>query len=130
MRPTFWLNGRAWRVVRVGPNDPALFDRTGKQAVATTDPRTGMVRISRDLHGDFLARVLVHEVAHCALVSFGMMDELHEWCAPGREVEAEEWACNLLADYGLTVLRAAYAAIGPLAWDYLPAEFERVARAR
>lgn len=129
MPPTFYMGGRGWHVTRVAPNDAALIDRTGALCLATTDPETGVVRVSSALSGDMLARVLVHELAHCAMVSYGLLDELHGWCAPGREVEAEEWACNLLADYGLTVLRAAYSAIGPRAWDYLPREFERIARA-
>lgn len=130
MSATFEMNGRGWRVVRVAPDDAALIDRTGTMTVATADPETGVIRLSSALAGDDLARVLVHEVAHAAMVSYGMLDELHSWCAPGFEVQAEEWACNLLADWGLTVLRAAERVIGARAWDYLPREFERVARAR
>lgn len=124
------MNGRGWLVTRVAPDDAALVDRTGALCLATTDPATGVVRVSSALSGDMLARVLVHEVAHCAMVSYGLLEDLHAWCAPGREVEAEEWACNLLADYGLTVLRAASASMGARAWDCLPREFERLLQAR
>ena len=129
MSPTFYMNGRGWTVRRVAPHDAALVDRTGALCLATTDPETGVVSLSSELSGSMLSRVLVHEVAHCAMVSYGLLDSLHEWCAPGREIEAEEWACNLLADYGLTIIRAASSVVGPRAWDYLPREFERVLKA-
>lgn len=130
MAPTFTLNGRAWKVTRVAPGDAALVDRTGTLTVATTDPATGIIRVSSALRGEELARVMVHEVAHAAMVSNGLLEDLHAWARPGFEVRAEEWACNLLADYGLNVLRAAHRAVGPVAWDYLPREFERMFAAR
>lgn len=120
------MNGRKWRMVRVDPESSALIDRTGRRTVATTDPKSNLVCISSDLHGDELARVTIHEMAHAAMVSFGLIDEIAQWARPERQIEAEEWCCNFLADYGMVVFRVAYALIGDLAWDVLPRELGSV----
>lgn len=122
---SFRLNGRTWRVQYVEPYDLRLVDRTGTLCVATTDPKTNVVYLSDELEGDFLVRVLVHEIGHCALVSFNLMDDIHRLCRPDLWVEAEEWICNFIADYGLCVFKAAYAVLGDDAWMAVPYELER-----
>ena len=124
----FWLNGQKWRMVRVEPNSSALIDRTGRLTVATTEPQSRLICLSKALSGDDLARVAVHEIAHAAMVSFGMLDEIARWARPDMRIEAEEWCCNFMADYGMTVFRTAYALVGPMAWDVLPSELGRAAR--
>lgn len=121
----FRLNGRTWRVQYVEPYDLRLVDRTGTLCVATTDPKTNVVYLSDELEGDFLVRVLVHEIGHCALVSFNLMDDIHRLCRPDHWVEAEEWICNFIADYGLCIFKAAYAVLGDDAWIAVPYELER-----
>lgn len=125
----FWLNGQKWRVVRVEPNSSALVDRTGRLTVATTEPQSRLICLSKELTGERLTRVAVHEMAHAAMVSFGLLDDVAAFARPEKRIEAEEWCCNLIADYGLTVLRTAYALVGPMAWDVLPSELGRAARA-
>lgn len=93
------MNGIRWRVRRVQPESLLLIDRTSRRTVATTDPFTHQVYISTALGGDFLRRVLAHELGHCAMVSYRMLDNLHRMTKPECRVEMEEWACNFLADF-------------------------------
>ena len=111
MRP-FVLNGELWRVVPVRPGDERLTDRTGTERVATTDPSTRCVYLSRSLSGPFLETVLLHEIGHCALYSYGLLESLHRIVPRESWEDAEEWACNFLADHGRDVLHAARVAMG------------------
>ena len=123
---TFSMNGYLWKAVYVKPNDPMLVDRTGSLTVATTDPTTLTVYISNSLHGDFLNRVLIHELGHCAIFSFNLLPDIHRMCYPEYWVEAEEWVCNFIADYGLSIFEAAYYILGPKALYLVPREIERL----
>lgn len=38
-------------------------------------------------------------------------------------IEAEEWICNFMADYGFTIYSAAFKVVGYEAWKYVPTEF-------
>lgn len=67
--------------------------------------------LSNELRGEFLQRVMIHEIGHCAMYSYGLLDSLHRIVPEDRWVEAEEWACNLIADYGQEVLHAAKIAL-------------------
>lgn len=108
----FTMNGYEWRVCFVDPRDPMLVDRTGNLTVATTDPSTLTVYLSDDLEGGFLKRVLVHELGHCALFSFDLLGDIHRMVMPSMWVEAEEWVCNFIADYGLRIFETASAVLG------------------
>lgn len=94
------MNGDVWTVRYVPAYYPELIDRTNQRRVATTDPRTKTVYLSNELSGSFLKRVLIHELGHCALFSFGLLDDIHRVVDREHWVDAEEWICNLLADYG------------------------------
>lgn len=124
---TFEMGGMAWRVCVVPPYSPELTDRTGARTVATTDPESHRVCLSSVLEGPFLLRVLIHELGHCAMVSFGLLDEIAGWARPGHRIEAEEWCCNLLADYGMRIFEAAFEVLGYDAWKAIPGELGRLA---
>lgn len=113
---SFVLNGYFWRVRFVHPLSPRLRDRTGHQTVATTDPSSHIVCISEQLSGDFLNRVLIHELGHAAMISFGLLDDIHRMVRPECWIEAEEWVCNFIADYGVRIYAAAYDVLGDDAW--------------
>lgn len=121
----FILNGRLWHVRFVDPMDPILVDRTGRLTVATTDPNTNMVNIAANVTGSFLARVLIHEIGHCALESFNLKEIIHSVVYPDRWIEAEEWICNFIADYGMLIFKATYEVIGDEAMKIVPFEIER-----
>lgn len=93
--------------------------------MAVTDPATFTVYLSTELVPPFLYRVLVHELAHCAMVSYGLLDRLHALVPYGRWIEVEEWVCNFIADYGMEIYESAYESLGYSAWAAVPPEFDR-----
>lgn len=85
-----------------------------------------MVYISNQLAGEFLTHVIIHELGHCAIISFGLQDDIRRMVRPEYWIEAEEWACNFIADYGMRIFRATYQILGDEALEYLPYELERL----
>lgn len=120
------MNGYLWRVCFVDSDDPMLVDRTGTLTVGTTDPVTLRVYISRDLGGSMLTRVLIHELGHCAIFSFDLLDDIHRMVHPRYWLEAEELVCNFIADYGMKIFSIAYKILGDRAIDVVPREVERM----
>ncbi len=125
MLDEFVLNDQHWRVQIVTSDSPMLIDRTGKMTVATTDPKTFTVYLSDQLHGAFLVKVLLHELGHCVMVSYNLLDDIYRVVDPEYWAEAEEWICNLIADHGFRIFSTAYRLVGDKAWEYLPKELEK-----
>lgn len=123
---TFYLNGDLWRIVITNPHSSQLVDRTGRLTVATTDPLTRTIYMSEALTGDFFMHVLIHELGHCAIISFSLSDDIHRMVRPEYWIEAEEWVCNFIADYGEQLFKIAYRVVGDYAWRYIPGELERL----
>lgn len=46
-------------------------------------------------------RVLIHEICHCVLYSYGLLYDIHKAVKKDYWILAEEWICNFLCDYGL-----------------------------
>ena len=101
----FTVNGWLWRIRFVDPDSPYLVDRTGRRTIAVTDPKLQHVLVARGLSGEKLRRVLIHELGHVTLVSYGLLPELHRMVKPAYWVDAEEWACNWIAAYGNMIFR-------------------------
>ena len=120
------MNGYVWRICFVDPKNPYLMDRTGILRVATTDPKTRIIFLSNDLSGSFLEKVLVHEIGHCALFSFHLIDDIHRMVRQEYWIEAEEWICNFIADYGQIIYSTVYSYLGVHAWKAIPYELERL----
>lgn len=120
------MNGYLWRIIRVSPHSPYLIDRTNEMRVATTDPRTGCIYLSNDLEGEFLTTVLLHELGHCVIFSYGLLDDIHSVVDPEYWIEAEEWICNFIADYGRQVFRIAQKTLGDEAWRTIPYELTKL----
>lgn len=125
---TFVMNGYPWQVRITDPHDSKLVDRTNVLRVATTDPVDHVVYLSQSLKGDFLTRVLIHELAHCAMISFDLIEEIHKMVYPEYWIDAEEWVCNFIADFGLTILNTGHSILGNYegAWMFVPQEIERM----
>lgn len=113
------MNGYLWRVLFVNPTDLMLVDRTGTRCVATTDPISQTIYLSNELYGSFLTRVLIHELGHCAMCSYNLLPYIHKLVRPAYWIQAEEWLCNFITDYGLTILRTAEELTGQDALNYL-----------
>lgn len=122
----FTMNGYSWRVCYVNPHDPILVDRTGVLTVATTDPGTLSVYISNALTGSFKTRVVIHELGHCALFSFNLLDDIHRVVPQKYWIEAEEWVCNFIADYGQAIFDAGYSVLREDSLYEVPDEIEKL----
>lgn len=68
--------------------------------------------VSRELKGRDLEKVMLHEMGHCAMYSYDLLDSLHAIVPPEAWVDIEEWVCNYLANYGREVMHAAMTALG------------------
>lgn len=123
---TFILNGYEWKIIFVNRRDAMLVDRTGNIRLATTDPTVRTVYLSEDLYGEELITVLIHELAHCTMISFGLLYDIHKMVKPAFWVDAEEWVCNFIADYGLKIFSIAYRVLGENALYVVPKELERL----
>lgn len=120
------MNGYLWHVRYVDSDNPMLIDRTGEARVATTDPSACEIYMLKTLQGDFLQRVLCHELGHAAMISYNMLNEIHRMVRPRYWIEMEEWICNFLADYGLNIFKIAYSVLGDDAWNLVPCELEKL----
>lgn len=119
------MNGYLWRILFVDPDDPMLVDRSGYHNIATTDPINRAIYLDSSLSGNLLVKVLIHELGHCALVSFDLLDEIHQMVKPEYWVEAEEWICNFLVDYGFKIFSTFYSIYGFDSWKMIPYELNR-----
>lgn len=126
----FLMNGYLWEVRFVDPYDPMLVDRTDTLRVATTDPYTLTVYLSDDLEGEFLNHVLIHELGHCTMFSFHLIPQIHRMVKPKYWVEMEEWVCNFIADYGMSIFSIMYKTLGEKAIWVVPYELEYFMKAR
>lgn len=108
----FYMNGDLWHVQFVSPSNNVLIDRTGEHTLAVSDYSTKIISIANNLHGELLNRVFIHELGHCVMFSYGLLSELHRMVKKQYWVEAEEWCCNLLADYGCFVIGTARDILG------------------
>lgn len=122
----FYMNGYLWRVFFVDPDSDLLVDRTDTKTIATTDPETYCIYLSNALRGDLLNKVLIHELGHCTMISFHLLDDIHRMVKRRYWMEAEEWVCNFIADYGLRIFSTAYRILGEEAWIFVPYELERL----
>lgn len=120
------MNRYLWHIQFVDPQSPYLVDRTNRLRVATTDPRTKNVYLSSELYGDFLVRVLVHELGHCTMFSYHLLDQIHRMVRPEYWIEAEEWVCNFIADYGMMIFNNAFEILGYYAWTSVPQEIDKM----
>ena len=108
----FYMNGDLWRVQFVFPHDSVLIDRTGNRTLGVSDYSTHIISIANNLHGELLNRVFIHELGHCVMFSYGLLPELHRMVKKQYWVDAEEFVCNMLADYGCFVIGVAKDVLG------------------
>lgn len=120
------MNGIYWTIEYVSPLNPMLLDRTGSKSVATTDGITHTVYLSSDLVGDFKTTVIIHEMGHVAMYSYNLFDDIHRMVYPEYWIEAEEWICNFIADYGKMIFKAASKVLGRDGWICIPKELDNL----
>lgn len=120
------MNGYLWTIQIVPYDSSELIDTSGRRSVATTDWTNRTVNLSDELRGKFRTRVFIHELGHCALFSFGLINEIRRFVYPEYWIDAEEWICNFLADYGMEIYNVASSYLGDNGWMCIPKELERL----
>lgn len=86
----FNINGVEWRILAVPPLDGTLYRSDGSLSVAACDNATKTIYINNTLEGDFLRKVLCHEIVHAAMFSYNVIVS----------IEQEELLADLIATYG------------------------------
>ena len=84
------INGITWYMIRVRSDSPMLMRSDGSITVGMCDRETQTIYVSDALHGRFLRKVLLHEICHSAMFSYGI----------NMSVDQEELFCDLLSTYG------------------------------
>ena len=110
----FSMGKDLWKVELTSPNNPILYDHLG-----VTDPNTMTVYLSDELTDDETTKVLLHELGHCAIFSFGLYDQIHTFVKPQYWAYAEDWICNFVADWGRYIFESAYQVLGDIVWSYI-----------
>ena len=86
----YQMNGKTWNIAFVEPCSNMLQRSDGSYTVGMCDMETQTIYISELLQGKFQRKVLLHEVCHSAMFSYGIE----------MSVEQEEMFCDLIATYG------------------------------
>ncbi len=90
----FQINNIWWQVVYVPPLSNSLLRSDLTRTVGVTDLSKGKIFISDALRGEFLRKVIIHEVCHAAMFSRGVSVSL----------EIEEMICDFIATHGDEVI--------------------------
>lgn len=109
--------------------DPKMFAMNvlRQNPSISQNPRNqDLLHLSNELRGKFLTKVLLHELGHCTIFSFNLLDDIHRMVLPKYWFEAEEWVCNFIADYGESIFGVAYSILGEDAWALIPYELEKM----
>lgn len=86
----YQMNEINWSVRLVRADSPMLMRSDGSFTCGMCDRETQEICISELLQGAFLRKVLLHEITHSAMFSYGI----------DMSVEQEELFCDLLSTYG------------------------------
>ena len=121
----FYMNGLRWRVRFTYPADPVLVDRTGTLTIGVTDPQSMTIYLSNKLRGEFLTKVVLHELSHAMMYSYHYLDEIHRYCKKRYWIEMEELIANLIADRAYEIFQRAYDIVGDDAIRFVPYGLER-----
>ena len=121
----FYMNGLRWRVRFTYPTDPILVDRTGSLTVAVTDPDTMTIYLSNQLRGGLLTTVVLHELSHAMMISYGYLEQIHRYCKKRHWVDMEELIANLIANQAKEIFQRAYDIVGDEAIRFVPYMLEQ-----
>lgn len=122
----FYMNGLRWRVRFTYPTDPVLVDRTGTLTIGVADSATMTIYLSNELRGSFLTTVVLHELSHAMMISYGYLEQIHRYCKKRHWVDMEELIANLIAQQAKEIFQRAYDIVGDEAIRFVPYELERL----
>lgn len=116
----FYMNGLHWNVRWTKSKDPILVDRTGSLTVAVTDPDAMTIYLSNELRGSFLTTVVLHELSHAMMISYGYLEQIHRYCKKRYWIDMEELIANLIAQQAEEIFERAYDIVGDEAIQFVP----------
>ena len=90
----FEINHQIWRIKFVPPYDAILRRSDGSMTVGVTDNATRTIYLSNSLYGNFLKKVICHEITHAAMFAYDV--EL--------SLDKEELLADLIATYGEEII--------------------------
>lgn len=90
------INNKKWNIAFVEPYNNILKRSDNSFTVGVCDNNMQTIYIADNLQGGFLRKVLLHEVTHSAIFSYGI----------DMSVEQEEMFCDFLATYGDEIIDA------------------------
>ena len=74
----FTINGEAWRVLLVAPEDSELLMPNGRWALGACSYELKTIFISNILQGEMFEKVLCHELVHASMFSYNIRLERNE----------------------------------------------------
>lgn len=86
----FNINGVEWQIKKASPFHPMLFRSDGSLSIGSCDNDTKTIYLNEYLSGAALKKVLIHEITHAAMFSYGV----------SLSIEQEELLADLIATYG------------------------------
>ena len=86
----FSINGEQWRLLFVPSNHVALLKPSGKFAIGACDDYTKTIYLDKSLTGDYLKKVMCHEITHAAMFSYNISLSLQQ----------EELIADLMSTFG------------------------------
>ena len=89
----FQINGIIWRIKFVNPYHPMLQRDNGEYSVGCCNNFDKTIYLNWNLSGEFLKKVLTHEISHAALFSYNVVLPLY----------IEEEVADLIATYGYEI---------------------------
>lgn len=86
----YTINGVEWNVVYVDPASVELMRSDYSRTVGMCDGNRNCIFLSNSLRGPFLRKVLIHEICHSAVFSYGI----------NIDIQQEEFLCDFIATFG------------------------------
>lgn len=86
----FLINNIAWKIAFVNSNYPLLRRKTGQYSVGACDNLTRTIYLNENLKGNFLKKVLCHQITHAAMFSYNVNLTLQQ----------QELVADLISTYG------------------------------
>lgn len=93
----FDVNGETWGIAFVDPRNSVLMRSDGSFSIAVTDDTTKTISISKGISGDFLRKVISHEICHVYSFAYDLFIP----------IDIEEQIADFIATYGRDVLQTA-----------------------
>lgn len=90
----FNINGEEWSILAVPSNHYKLYRTDGSLSVAACDDNTKTIYVNNTLRGDFLKKVLCHEITHAAMFSYNVF----------LTIDQEELIADIIATYGNEII--------------------------